>query len=141
MITIDPIELYLRGSSCGLGGSGVPVGSNDGPFVVPRLTAVGLKKGQSWCLADIMYTGKKMLADQWPLPMVGGCAYFAELAEQKKIVFETPQRGDIGLIWEYVKGENVWRFAHAVICVAPAPSPAWTTHEGNTSGAGSREGW
>jgi hypothetical protein len=33
------------------------------------------------------------------------------------------------------------RFAHTGFCVADLGDGTWLTHDGNTSGAGSREGW
>lgn len=139
-IAIDPIDLVLRVSATGVGGTEVPPNSNAGPFVEPRLALVGLKKGQPWCAADVSFTGHDALKERWPLPLTGGCVVLGEFAAAKKILFDTPAIGDVFLLWELVDG--VWRFAHTGFCVKPAASPpAWITHEGNTSGAGSREGW
>lgn len=137
IISIDAIDLVLAVSAGGLGGCEVPANSNAGPFVERRLKRVGLPKGQPWCAADVAETGAIALGPRWPLPLTGGCVVLAEFAEKKQVLYDTPKRGDVFLIWHAELG----RFAHTGFNVDQLDTTKWHTHEGNTSGGGSREGW
>lgn len=137
MITIAAVDLVLRVSAGGVGGAEVPAASNAGPFVEPRLTLVGLEKGNPWCAADVAFTGRTALLEAWPLPMTGGCAVLGEFAAQHGILVTVPQRGDVFLVWHPELG----RFGHTGFVVDVLRERTCRTHEGNTSGAGSREGW
>lgn len=134
---ISPVDLVLTVSSAGVGGTEVPVASNRGPFVEPRLKLVGCKPGDPWCAADVAFTGHLALGAAWPLPLTGGCQALYEWAVKHGCIATTPSRGDVFLIWHPELG----RFGHTGFVVnVPASGPC-TTHEGNTSGGGSREGW
>lgn len=137
MISIEPVDLVLLVSAGGVGGCEVPANSNAGPFVEPRLKLVGLEKGNPWCAADVAFTGRTALGKRWPLPMTGGCQALADFATAKGILVDTPERGDVFLIWHPELG----RFAHTGFAIDRLTAVRWKTHEGNTSGGGSREGW
>lgn len=120
-----------------------PKGSNSGTMVERFLKAVGLKRGDPWCAAVVADAGKRALRDPvtkkstWPLPMTGGCAYLHSWAAQRKVLRETPQVGDVFLLWYPSKG----RMAHTGIITAVLPDGSCMTLEGNTSDGKSREGW
>lgn len=131
------VDLVLMVSAKSIGASESPANSNAGPYVERVLKTVGLAKGNPWCAADVADTGLIALGDRWPLPLTGGCQALFEFAERKKLVAMTPSRGDVFLIWH----PELARFAHTGFVVEVLPSGECITHEGNTSGAGSREGW
>jgi hypothetical protein len=118
-------------------------GPNAGQVVEAFLASVGLQKGQPWCAAFVNYVGQRTFSvlgkSTWPVPMAGGCAYLGSWATQKKILRRTGHVGDLFLL-HY---PSMKRFAHIGILVAPVAgkSNTWLCIEGNTSGAGSREGW
>lgn len=136
IIQIDPVDLVLRVSAASIGATEVPANSNKGPYVERVLRLVGLEPGNPWCAAEVANAGVNALGDRWPVPRTGGCQLIYEWAKKKGIVHETPARGDIFLVWHPELG----RFAHTGL-VAAIGAGTVTTHEGNTSGAGSREGW
>lgn len=127
------IDLVLRCSAAAEGACESPPGSNAGPYVERVLTRVGLKKGDPWCIAHVSDVGADALGAAWPLPLVGGCVTLAEFAIAKKILFESPEIGDVFLIWH----EELGRFAHGGFVIGADND----TRSGNTSGAGSRDGW
>lgn len=118
-------------------------GPNTGQVVDAFLKAVGLQPGQPWCAAFVNYCGQRAFGvtakSTWPVPMYGGCAILGEWAAKRKVLLKTGQPGDLFLL-HY---PSMKRFAHVGVLVAPVPGKAntWLCIEGNTSGAGSREGW
>ncbi len=142
ILRVDAIDLFLAICEAREGGSEVPPNSNRGPFVEPPLRRVGLAPGNPWCAAEMSECGwraSQVGGFRWPLPLTGGCVVLAEFAEKHGILFDKPQRGDLFVLWERVSG--VYRFAHTGAVKAIAPDLLSTTTEGNTNGAGSREGW
>lgn len=136
-MNFTPIDVVLLVSAGGVGGVEVPANSNAGPFVEPRLKTVGLKKGNPWCAADVAHTGRIALGTLWPLPLTGGCQALYEFGEKHGLIETTPERGDVFVIWHPELG----RYAHTGFVVDVLADGSCRTHEGNTSGAGSREGW
>jgi hypothetical protein len=137
VIQVAPIDLLLRVSAASIGAVESPANTNRGPYVERVLALVGLEPGNPWCAADVANSGINALGDQWPVPHTGSCQMIFEWATKRGIVHPTPARGDIFLVWHPELG----RFAHTgLVELVPASGPV-TTHEGNTSGAGSREGW
>lgn len=134
---ITPIELLLRVSAASVGATEVPPNTNAGPYVERVLATVGLKKGNPWCAAQVYDWGRIALGKKWPLPATGGCAVLGDFAKKKKILRTTPEVGDVFLIYHPELG----RFAHTGLIRSVEPNGAFGTREGNTSGAGSREGW
>lgn len=131
----DPsaIDILLRVAREAEGASEVPPNTNSGPFVERVLAGVGLKKGDPWCAAWVYDVGRKALGDRWPLPKTGGCAILGEFATAKNILHDIPNVGDVFLIYH----APLKRFGHTGFIVGPGND----TLSGNTSGAGSREGW
>ena len=136
-MNVSPVDLVLRVSTAGVGGAEVPANSNNGPFVVPRLKLCGCKAGDPWCMADVSYTGHTALGEAWPIPLTASCQFAYEWAVKQGCIATTPSRGDVFLVWHPELG----RFGHAGFVVNVPTSGPCTTHEGNTSGGGSREGW
>lgn len=138
----DAVARYLAGANCFVGFT-EQGGPNAGQVVEAFLASVGLKKGQPWCAAFINFVGQRAFSvlgkSTWPVPMTGGCAYLGSWAAKQKVLYKTGQPGDLVLFY-YPKMK---RFAHVGVLVAPVPGTknTWITIEGNTSGAGSREGW
>lgn len=121
-----------------LGTTEQPPGSNAGPKVEEYLNAVNLPKGQPWCAAFVAWVGVHALGKDWPVPHFGGCASLGAWAKHEGVLHQTPQVGDLFLLYFPKLG----RFAHVgFITDEPDASGKWGTVEGNTSGGGSREGW
>ena len=106
---------------------------NAGPFVERILATLGLPKGNPWCAAFVYATGTTMAGTDWPLPKTAGCQALYDFAMKKKWIRTTPQRGDVFLIWH----AELARFAHTGFMLDDTD----LTISGNTSGAGSRDGW
>lgn len=141
-ITIMPVDLVLRVAAGRRGGSEVPPNSNLGPFVEPILLSVGLPPGNPWCAAYVYDTGSIALPGLWPGPRTGGCQVLADYARIHSVLFPGPPvRGDIFLLWEFIKKEQAWRFGHTGFVTRVNADGSVLTNEGNTNGAGSREGW
>lgn len=137
--TLDVIDLVLRVASKSTGACESPPASNAGPYVERILKRCGLGKGYPWCAADVSDTGAIALGKHWPLPITASCVALGEFASKHHVLAETPMRGDVFLIWEHVQG--VWRFGHTGFIIDVQQGLTCSTHEGNTSGGGSREGW
>lgn len=110
-------------------------GANRGEVVNRFLARVGLEPGQPWCAAFVAALGRDMLLDEWPLPMVGGCATLGEAAEKKGMLFPAPAPGAVFLLWSDEKK----RFRHTGFLVREEAGK-WLTIEGNTNEDGSPEG-
>lgn len=137
MITIAPVDLVLRCAESTVGASEVPANTNAGPYVERVLKRVGLAKGQPWCAAYVADIGVSALGDTWPVLLTGSCYQMHRWAVEKGVVRSVPEPGDVFLIWHAALG----RFAHTGFVVDVRQDGACVTREGNTSGAGSREGW
>lgn len=135
-VSLNAVDLVLRVAAKSTGASEHPPNTNSGPYVERVLASVGLSKGQPWCAADVYDTGHIALGPLWPGPKTGGCQALYEWGVRKGIVQTTPQRGDIFVVWHPELG----RFAHTGFIITVI-GDSCTTHEGNTSGGGSREGW
>lgn len=138
MITIAPIDLVLRVSAKSVGASEHPPNSNAGPYVERVQKVTGNQKGDPWCASEVADTGQIALGPAWPLPLTGGCQVLADFAKAKGCRYGgMPHRGDVFLVWHPELG----RFAHTGFVVLVQSDGTCVTHEGNTSGGGSREGW
>lgn len=111
-------------------------GSNHGEVVDRFLARVGLPPGNPWCAAFVAAVGSDTLLQDWPLPMVGGCASLGEAAQKAGMLFEYPAPGAVFLIYFPEKK----RFAHTGFVVSQNPDGSWTTIEGNSNDDGSRDG-
>ncbi|NOT08948.1 MAG: hypothetical protein HOP28_12185 [Gemmatimonadales bacterium] len=115
-------------------------GANRGEMVDQLVRACGMDptKRLAWCAAFATTAGVGALGSRWPLPRVMGCMSLFDAAKAKGFLRAQPARGALFLQWKYVERENVWRFAHTGIITSDrAP---WTTIEGNSNKAGSRDG-
>lgn len=133
------IELVLLVCPASVGACECPPNSNAGPYVERIQKLTGLQKGDPWCACELRNVGLTALGKHWPIPAIGGCASLGEWAASRGILVKSPAVGDAFLLWELVSGEH--RFAHTGLIIGPATADGWATHEGNTSGAGSTEGW
>ena len=110
-------------------------GNNDGIAVEKYLNYVWLKKGQPWCAAFVSWS---FGANQVKKARSGGCVQLMEQGEiiyKNATVIETPRPADVFFIY-YIEKKRV---AHTGFI--DEWGEEWvTTVEGNTNGAGSREG-
>lgn len=142
MLTLSPIELVLRVSAATVGAGETPPGTNAGPFVERVLGTTGNRAGDPWCAAWVAMVGRTALGDAWPVVRSASCVAIAEwaAAQQCRYVAQRvpAQVGDLFLL-HY---PALQRFAHVGLVIGVgADGRTITTREGNTSGAGSREGW
>jgi hypothetical protein len=114
-----------------------PPNTNSGLKVEEYLAVVGLKKGDPWCAAAVAWVGVKAIGNRWPLTLTGGCQMLYEKSKAKGLVVEAPVAGDVFLLWF----PKMNRFAHTGFVEKVNADGSCSTLEGNTSGAGSREGW
>lgn len=110
-------------------------GKNDGVQVEKYLAYVWLKKGQPWCASYVSWSfGQNGIKKA----RSGGCV---QLMEQGVVIYKTtkvlelPRAGDVFFLYYPEKG----RVAHTGF-VDKWTDNYVTTVEGNTNGAGSREG-
>lgn len=132
-MNLSPVDVVVKVALEAEGASEVPPNTNSGPFVERVLKGVGLQKGQPWCAAFVYNVGVQALGAQWPLPQTGGCQVLADYAKLHGVLTVDIEVGDVFLIWH----PELSRFAHTGFIVGPNH----LTLSGNTSGAGSREGW
>lgn len=137
MIEVSSVDLVLRVAAATEGASEVPANTNSGPFVEPTLRLVGLKKGDPWCAAWLYRIGATALPGLWPLPATGGCAALDEFAVAHHVRMTKPERGDAFLIYH----ASLKRMGHVGLVLSVNADGSAETISGNTSGAGSREGW
>ncbi len=141
-ITIDAIDLVLKVEAGKKGAAESPPATNGGPYVERVLAVTGNKKGDPWCCADATDSGVIALGDAWPMPRTASCQALADFAKAKKVLFATPQRGDLWLRWEASLG----RFGHVGYVLSVSPDNAQIeVQAGNTVRPGqsgdTREGW
>jgi hypothetical protein len=115
-----------------------PPNTNKGLKVEEYQRAVGIQVGKDpWCAGFLGWVGKTALGDDWPVPLVGGCATLADWAKKEGVLKDKPQLGDAFLLFF----PKLNRYAHVGFVTDPVKDGKWGTIEGNTSGGGSREGW
>ncbi len=90
-----------------------------------------------WCAAFVGQVGRQALGHAWPLPRTASCASLASWATNGRLV-ETPQVGDLFLLWE--SGLTPARYGHVGI-VTEVGARDFGTIEGNTNPGGSRDGF
>jgi hypothetical protein len=126
-------------------------GNNDHPMIDRMLDYLGLPHHLSWCLAFCLWCWHSAV-NPMPFPKIARCSTFLERvsedswrykvfdAEDVAWGIEKLQPGDIGICsHSKVAGKNNWN-GHAFLVVYPETARKWHTVEGNTNGAGSREG-
>lgn len=141
-MSITPVDLVLRVASATVGASEVPPNTNRGPYVARVLATTGLGEGHPWCAAWVTDIGVCALGDAWPVRRSASVVQLCEWAVSKDCRYVATrvkaQPGDLFALW-YPK-LNRWAHVGLVVSVAKDGKTIQTI-EGNTSGAGEREGW
>lgn len=137
MITLSPVELLIKIASASVGACESPPNTNAGPYVERVLARTGTPKGSPWCAAQVTDWGVIALGEAWPVARSAYVPTIAAWADKMHCLHTTPQRGDLFVLWF----EKLQRFAHIGLVTDVRPDGSIATIEGNTSGAGSREGW
>lgn len=125
LIQLEAVELLCRVARATRGAGEQPPGSNAGPYVEGVQTRNGGKKGEPWCAYQVCDWGRTalptqpQLAQAWPFVITGGCQFAYEWAAKHNIIFETPERGDIALVW-HAEMQPAPRFAHAGLITGTA---------------------
>ena len=136
---ITPVELLLRVARATVGASEVPPNTNAGPYVERVLKRVGHVAGAPWCAAWVTDVGISALGAAWPVRPTASVVEMAEWAKARGCRYLPPDAevGDLFVLWF----PKLKRWAHVGIVSGVNGKGVVTTLEGNTSGAGSREGW
>lgn len=141
LISLSPVELLLRVSAASVGACESPPNTNAGPYVERVLKRTGNKKGDPWCAAQVTDWGVLALGDAWPVKRSASVQQIADWALTAKcrvIATKVPALpGDLFVLWF----SKLNRFAHIGLVTGVNADGSVKTREGNTSGAGSREGW
>lgn len=138
-VTLSEVELVLRVASAALGASEVPANTNAGPFVERVLLGTHTPKGNPWCAAWVSDVGRIALGAAWPVPVTASVAEIAEWAKLKGHRYgpSIAEKGDLFALWV----PSLKRYAHVGFVLSVEPDGRIQTLEGNTSGAGERDGW
>lgn len=131
----------MLGTAAGAVGQREATNRNDGPFVEACLKVVGLGKGHPWCGAFLAWVWKQ--CGVRPVPTGAGAArnWFADAYGRtyyKKGVRGTPTQARPGDVVGFYY-EPLGRIGHVAMIEQTTPT-GFVTIEGNTDGAGSREG-
>lgn len=119
-----------------------PAGSNKGQVVEAALKLCGLGPGYPWCAAMVALAGTGSQYDPvakkslWPLPKTAGCYALGEFGKKHKVLYDTPQVGDVFLIWF----DSLKRFGHTGVVTHVFGDGTYLTLEGNAAASGTREG-
>jgi len=112
-------------------------GNNDGQYVENYLAATGLSKGYAWCAAFVVWTHQHcdrfITASAWSPDLFPAGRTIYHIGNFRLAAL---QPGDVFGI--YFK--NKQRIAHVGLVYKWLPGKHFNTIEGNTNGAGSREG-
>jgi hypothetical protein len=141
LITLSPVELYLKVSEASVGAC--EVGANAGPYCKRVLGRTGNKEGDPWCASQFTDWGVIALGNRWPLVHSASVMVIAEDAKKKECRFvgvdEPAQVGDGLAIWF----PSLKRWAHicVVVNVSTTSGAKVLTRDGNTNADGGREGW
>lgn len=144
MIQIEPVDLLLMVSSKSVGAGEVPKGTNCGPYPKRVLARTGLPEGHPWCAAEVSDTGAICFGADWPLPVSASVMVICEAAKNLGIRYipadtekGRPRKGDLYALWDAKRK----RWAHIGIVVEHRGGLKILGRDGNTSGAGERDGW
>lgn len=113
-----------------------PPNTNKGLAVESYQKATGNGPGDAWCCSFVVscFDCAKVT---FPFTRSGRVQTVVDNAKTLMKVFDSPQRGDLMVLWF----SKLNRFAHICFVSNVRPDGSVDTIEGNTSGAGSREGW
>jgi CHAP domain len=136
------VDMLLRVARATVGASEVPANTNAGPYVERVLKGTGHGKGAPWCAAWVTDVGVQALGDQWPVRKTASVQQMADWAQAAKcryVAAKAPAAvGDLFCLWF----PSLKRYAHVgIVTEVAADGKTVKTVEGNTSGAGEREGW
>lgn len=141
---ISPIDLMLLVSEASVGASEVPPRSNRGPYVERVLAFTHTEFGKPWCASQFSRWGAKCFGDEWPLPITASVQEICDAAERIGVRYipsasgkGKPRVGDAYALW----GEKENRYSHIGLVIAVGKGTTITARDGNTSGAGERDGW
>lgn len=138
MITLSPVELLLRVSAASVGASEHPPNTNAGPYVERVQKRTGNRKGDAWCASQVTDWGMIALGAAWPVKRTARVQEMVDWAIGRGCLLDGPPvAGDLFVIWF----PSLKRYAHVGLVTAVDADGSFSTREGNTSGAGSREGW
>jgi hypothetical protein len=137
VVIISEVDMVIRVASATLGASEVPAKSNRGPYVERVLAGTHTPAGKPWCAAWVTDVGTSALGQTWPVPRTASVQAMAEWAESKGVRYVSkPKIGDLFCLWF----PELNRYAHVGL-VTGLVGGKIVTVEGNTSGAGERDGW
>lgn len=134
MSPIAPIDVVLRFAKSQLFAR--EIGANAGQVVEAYQKVTGNKPPDSWCASFVAWCGTSALLKDWPLKVTASCQQLYEAAKEKKLVRDTPARGDVFVQWH----SELQRYAHTGF-VTEVDGLAFKTLEGNTNPNGGREGY
>lgn len=139
---MSPVEFVLRVAEATVGAGESPPRSNRGPFVAECLKTTGLGEGYPWCAAYTTRVGLAALQQKWPVIRSASVQQQCEWAAKQNVrLIATKVKaepGDLFALWD----QKLRRWAHIGFVVDVAKDGKTVqTIEGNTSGAGEREGW
>lgn len=143
-MNINPIDLMLLVSDASVGASEVPPRSNRGPYVERVLAYTNTEAGNPWCASQFSRWGGECFKEAWPLPRSASVQALVNAAKARGLFYAATGRGDgaprIGdgyVLWSKEHG----RYAHIGLVIATGKGLAIRGRDGNTSGAGERDGW
>lgn len=126
-------------------------GNNDHPMIDKMFDYLGLPHNLSWCLAFCVWCWH-VAVNPMPFPKIARCSTFWATTQADSWKYKTftasdvawgiekAQPGDIIIFSSSkVAGKKNWN-GHAALVEVQTSKRAWATIEGNTNGAGSREG-
>lgn len=127
-------------------------GNNDHPMIDKMFDYLGLPHNLSWCLAFCVWCAHVAVAPaNNPYPRIARCSTFWEQTSADEWKYKTFDVEDVAWGIEKAKTGDIMIFSSAKVAgmrnwnghAALVESPGlrkWGTIEGNTNGAGSREG-
>lgn len=126
-------------------------GHNDHPMIDWMLDYLGLPHGLSWCLAFCLWC-VHIAVNPMPYPKIARCSIFLEQVQANDFRYETFDADDVAWGINKARPGDIMIFSsgkvasnknwngHAAIVENQVSPRKWETIEGNTNGAGSREG-
>ena len=126
-------------------------GNNDHPMIDKMFDYLGLPHNLSWCLAFCLWC-VHMAVNPMPYPKIARCSTFWELTQADEWKYRTFDAEDVAWGIEKVKPGDIMIFSsakvagrknwngHAAVVELPVTLRLWASIQGNTNGAGSREG-
>lgn len=141
------VEQVLSVARCFRGLGETKSRENTSQIVDWFLKFTSLGPGYPWCAAYLSFVGWQALSDDlgktsmWPLTVTAGVASMHKDAKAKGVVAGPNEgvRGDIYIVWYGNLGGG--RFGHCGFILKKLGPNQYLEVSGNTSAAGSREGW